>query len=200
MCGVCACLMYLQVLKWRLLPGGLTARLRCRSSAPPERDIHLDDIMAQTLTWLDVAIIFGPQVPLLVPLVLMAVVGQRCSLAVGLARLGKQEVGWHKSRPAVWSVALSLCCQQMLNVWVYAYGEMEVDGVGGVGAGTEEAVRGWTWLGAAVVGVGIMGAWMWQAWRVFQQRRRGTAAVELGAMDGREEEQEKESNRVPLLS
>ena len=64
------------VLKWRALPRGLWARLRCQSNARlATADIALDNVVAQCLTWLDVAIVFGPQVPLLAPLVLMAIVG-----------------------------------------------------------------------------------------------------------------------------
>ena len=186
------------ILKWRSLPSGLTARLYCRSSAPPARDIDLDDIMAQTLTWLDLAIVFGPQVPLLVPLVLMAIVGQRWSTRVGLARLGKREVGWRKSQPAVWSVALSLVCGQALNIWVFAYAEQSVDGVGGVGKGTDEAVRALTWVAAVGVGAGIAGAWAWQAWGFLQRRggrTLGRREIEVRAVDMRE----RSLNRVPLL-
>ena len=209
------------ILKWRFMPSGLTNRLYCRSSAPPARDIDLDDIMAQTLTWLDLAIVFGPQVPLLVPLVLMAIVGQRWSTRVGLARLGKREMGWRKSRPAVWSVALSLVCGQALNIWVFAYAEQNVDGVGGVGKGTGEAVRALTWVAAVGVGAGIAGAWALQAWGILQRRGGGAAGWGVGRRRVRSEvemsaaeagghgeqmrasgdggDEGKESNRVPLL-
>ena len=112
------------VLKWRIMPRGLWAWLRCRTNAPPAKDIELDNVMAQVMTWLDLAIIFGPQMPLLVPLVLMAVAGQRWSISVGLQRLGKRETKWDKSVPAVWSVVLSLVAQQALNVWLLGRGPM----------------------------------------------------------------------------
>ena len=115
-----------------------TSDTRLASSAPPERDVDLDNVMAQILTWLDVAIVFGPQVPLLVPLVLMAVAGQRLSVRVGLARLGKREVGWSKSRPTVWSVVLSLFAQQVLNAWLY----------GEIGVGSGGGTKAWAWVGA----------------------------------------------------
>ena len=46
--------------------------------------------------------------------------GHRWTIRVALRRLGKREVGWDKSRPAVWAVAFSLLEQQMLNVWFFS--------------------------------------------------------------------------------
>ena len=44
------------VLKWRALPRGVWARLRCKSNARiSTTDIALDNVVAQCLTWLDVA-------------------------------------------------------------------------------------------------------------------------------------------------
>ena len=145
------------VLKWRMMPSGHWAFVFRRSNEPQHRDINLDDVMAQVMTWLDVAIVFGPQVPLLAPLVLLAIAGNRWSLRVGLQRLGKREEKFDKSAPALWSVVLSLFMQQALNLWLYQ--EMVVlKGLGNDGG--EEiswAVRALTWAGAGLTATGV--AW-----------------------------------------
>jgi hypothetical protein len=60
-------------------------------------------------------------------------------------------------------VALSLECGEALNIWVFAYAEQNVDGVGGVGNGMGEAARALAWVAAIGVGAGIAGEWAWQA-------------------------------------
>ena len=118
------------VLKWRTMPHGVLAQLQFWRNNINSHDQHfktgiaLDNVMAQIMTWLDLAIVFGPQIPLLVPLILMAVAGQRWSMQVGLERLERHETRWNKSAPAVWSVVLSLVAQQALNVWLYQGSEM----------------------------------------------------------------------------
>ena len=209
------------VLKWYLMPRGLWACLRRDKAAPPKTHIALDDIMAQVMTWLDLAIVFGPQVPLLAPLVLMAIAGQRWSMRVGLELLGKKEVRWNRSQPAVWSVVLSLVVQQILNVWLYQGEMVAFVQTGGdkndATAAAAEAVRAWTWAAAAVTGVGLVAIGAWQAgllhpwiarrlrgfrwaplvWSTSRRRKAASSIVEMrlgdGSLDGAD------SNQVPLL-
>ena len=193
----------LTVIEWRMAPRGLWARIRRDSSRPRKINMALDNIMAQVMTWLDAAIVFGPQIPLLAPLVLMAVAGQWWMTRVGLEHLGKRESRWNKSQPAVWSVVLSLAAQQAVNVWLYE--EMEFGGGSAGGVWTAVGVRALTWLGAAVAAWGcakvFLGGWHAQLpdWMprlgrpVVVGRGRGTGSVvELIAGDN-------ESNRTPLL-
>ena len=160
------------VLKWRFMPRGIWARLRCRSNAPLETDIALDDVTAQALTWLDIAIVFTPQIPLLGPLVLVALWWQRWSTRVGLERLGKRETRWRKSVPAVWSVALSIVAQQVLNVFLY----MDMIVLDRPGDAAEGTIRPVTWATAVLAGVGLAISWVLRG-RILPWRcRRGCCA------------------------
>ena len=111
------------VLSWQVAASGTCMQhRRCSCVAARllrRRPIRLDNVVAQVLTWLDIALVFGPQMPLLVPLAVMAIVGMRWRLHVGVGKFGMQQVAQEESVPAVWSVILSLLAQQGLNVWLY---------------------------------------------------------------------------------
>ena len=103
------------------------------------KGLRLDDVVAQSLTWLDVAIVFGPHIPLLVPLVLVSLVTTRWAHeAVGLRRLGLREERAEFSKPSTWYVLFSIVCQQVLTVAVFvgiddkekANGSFRVDDMG----------------------------------------------------------------------
>jgi hypothetical protein len=84
------------------------------------KGLRLDDVVAQSLTWMDVAIVFGPHIPLLVPLVLVSLVTTRWAHeAVGLRRLGLREERAEFSKPSTWYVLFSIVCQQVLTVAVF---------------------------------------------------------------------------------
>ena len=112
---------------------------------------------------MDIAIVFGPQVPLLAPLALGAVVGHRWTVRVAMRRLGKREVGWDKSRPAVWAIAISLLEQQALGIWLFR--EMDLnfyfDGGAFTGGGSvADTMRAVAWVAGAVVVAGVLVLWV----------------------------------------
>jgi hypothetical protein len=82
--------------------------------------LRLDNVVAQSLTWLDVAIVFGPHIPLLVPLVLVSLVTTRWAHeSVGLRRMGLRETRAEFSAPSTWYVLFSVVCQQVLTAAVF---------------------------------------------------------------------------------
>ena len=211
----------ISVINWCLFPRGVWSRL-CRTRKPsPLSSVTVDfannanaqvmtrrDVMAQIMTWLDVAIVFGPQVPLLVPLTLMAVAGQRWSMRIARERLGRRLAPGSAGVPAVWSVAVSLLVQQVLNVWLFREMTFGGGGGGGEGGGDSTAAvmdRVFVWLG---VGITVLGAaWAWshrhrhggslRTWIASphgllgrrRRHRRGDSTVELRVGD-------EESNRA----
>ena len=77
-------------------------------------------MVAQSLTWLDMAIVFGPHIPLLIPLLLLSLVTNRWAHeAVGLRRLGLRETRAELSKPSTWYVLFSVVCQQVLTAAVF---------------------------------------------------------------------------------
>ena len=181
------------VLKWRIMPRGLRSRLCCDDTKPLQIDISVDNAMAQVMTWLDVAIIFGPQVPLLLPLVMMAVVGQRWAIHVGLARLGRQQVRWSKSQSAIWSVAMSVFVQQGLNIWLYQ--EMSFDN-----SSVARIVRVLTWASALTAFGGVVLARAWQKGQLSAFIRRVQGAVRRTRSETRRHSAEgDQSKRTPFL-
>jgi hypothetical protein len=102
------------------------------------KGLRLDNMVAQSLTWLDVAIVFGPHIPLLVPLVLISLVTNRWAHeSVGLRRLGLKERRAEFSKPSTWYVLFSIVCQQALTVAVFVgIGDSSGDD-STVGGGTE---------------------------------------------------------------
>jgi len=87
-------------------------------------------MVAQSLTWLDLAIVFGPHIPLLVPLVLISLVTTRWAHeSAGHRRLGLHEQRAEFSKPSTWYVLFSIVCQQALSVAVFA-------GIGDSGGGS----------------------------------------------------------------
>ena len=94
--------------------GGVST-VRKRSKGP-----RLDNMVAQSLTWLDVAIVFGPHIPLLLPLVLFSLFMARWTHeVVGLRRLGLQERRAEFSKPSPWYILFSVVCQQALTAAVF---------------------------------------------------------------------------------
>jgi hypothetical protein len=88
---------------------------------------------AQWLTWLELAIIFGPHIPLLLPLVLLSLMTHRWAHeAVGLRRLGLKEERAEASKPSTGYVLFSVVCQQLLTAAVFR-------GVGDDGEGGGES-------------------------------------------------------------
>jgi hypothetical protein len=119
------------------------------TAPPPVKGLRLDNMVAQSLTWLDVAIVFGPHIPLLVPLVLISLATARWAHeSVGLRCLGLQERRAEFSQPSTWYVLFSIVCQQALTVAVFA-GIGDSDGGGGSFGGGSE---GWMALVMVVVG------------------------------------------------
>jgi hypothetical protein len=106
-------------------------------------------MVAQSLTWLDLAIVFGPHIPLLVPLVLISLVTTRWAHeSVGLRRFGLQEERAEFSEPSTWYVLFSIVCQQALTVAVFAGVADNGSGGSSFGDGTE----GWMAVMMVVVG------------------------------------------------
>jgi hypothetical protein len=144
------------------------------SARKRRRGIRLDDVVAQILTWLDIAIVFGPQIPLLVPLVLLAIVGIRGTVNVGRGQFGRRQVGQDESRPAVWSVVISLLAQQGLNLWLFTemdYGDAHVGGNSGTGGTMGDFMLHACAVGAAVLTVlGMAGVWVMRRCRGHQGR------------------------------
>ena len=90
----------------------------------------LDNLVAQLLTWLDVAIVFGPQMPLVVPLVALTLWTSRATHRVGLAtpRFGMRETRQEHSAPSVWygggaSMRYSDRCAFARSASVWSIGE-----------------------------------------------------------------------------
>jgi hypothetical protein len=111
--------------------GGSTAPL-CR------KGLRLDNMVAQSLTWMDVAIVFGPHIPVLLPLVMLSLFMARWTHeAVGLRRLGLRERRAEFSKPSAQYVLFSVVCQQMLTAAVFIGVGEGGDGSGVFGAGTE---------------------------------------------------------------
>ena len=154
------------IFKWRIAPRGWSAfsfdllrrcRSRCRADSSTNdahgddnRETHtikgprVDNCVAQILTWLDVALVFGPHIPLLMPLVLAALVMERWTHEnVGLRRLGLPERRAEFSKPSTWYVLFSVVCQQLLAVSVFA-------GVEGSDGG--KRTHGWMVVTMTVVG------------------------------------------------
>jgi len=103
------------------------------------KGLRLDNMVAQSLTWLDVAIVFGPHIPVLLPLVLLSLFMARWTHeTVGLRRLGLQERRAEFSKPSAWYVLFSVVCQQALTAAVFiGVGEGGDNGSGVFGAGAE---------------------------------------------------------------
>ena len=107
-----------------LLPPHLSSSDQARKivDVPPNiiKGLRLDNMVAQSLTWLDMAIVFGPHIPLLVPLLLVSLVTNRWAHeAVGLRRLGLRETRAELSKPSTWYVLFSVVCQQVLTAAVF---------------------------------------------------------------------------------
>ena len=79
-----------------------------------------DNLMAQQLTWFDVAIIFGPHIPLLLPLTLATLAMSHWTHRLGTQTLGMVETRADHARLSTWYVLLGVMCQQALSVFVFA--------------------------------------------------------------------------------
>ena len=81
--------------------------------------MRLDDFVAQVVTWLSIAIVFGAQVPLLVPLTLLALLTNVWSHQLGLQRFGKREARANHAKPSARILGLSVVLQQVLAAAVF---------------------------------------------------------------------------------
>ena len=138
----------LTILEWRVAPAGWL-RAVWRWEQEPKLGLPLDDMVAQSLSWLGGAIVFGPHIPLLAPLVLISLVTTRwVHESVGLRCLGLREERAEFSKPSTWYVLFSVVCQQALSVAVFA----GIGDSGGGGGNFGEGSEGWMALMMMVVG------------------------------------------------
>ena len=127
------------ILQWRLLPLGVGATIkslftrswrrssRAQSVSRQEEDtpikvkrLKLDNLMAQHLTWFDLAIVFGPHIPLLLPLILVTLVMSHWTHRLGIQSFGMVEVHAEQARLSTWYVLMSVMTQQALSAFVFA--------------------------------------------------------------------------------
>ena len=82
-------------------------------------NLALDNVVAQALTWLDVAIVFGPSIPLVVPLVFLALCTNHWMIGLGRSRFGVHVVGEEQGAPSVAYIGVSVIVQQGLTAWSF---------------------------------------------------------------------------------
>ena len=85
---------------------------------PPR--LPLDNMTAQNLTWFDLALVFGPHVPLLLPLVLATLFTSRWAHQLGVQELGMVETRFEQARPSTWYVLMGVTMQQALSMFLFA--------------------------------------------------------------------------------
>ena len=130
-----------RLLAYRLAPAGWSSCIKGRVSqlrrrwraaedashaavVEPERPklVDADDVLCQIMTWLDLAIVFGPQIPLILPLVLLATATNGWAHQIALHRLGKSEFRCMETShyyPVRHQLVFSVMAQQALNAWVF---------------------------------------------------------------------------------
>ena len=113
------------ILRWRLLPLGVRGTIRRLFKKPAAlqakgKRLSLDNLMAQHLTWFDLAIVFGPHIPLLLPLTLATLAMSRWTHRLGIEALGLAETRADHARLSTWYVLMGVMWQQALSAFVFA--------------------------------------------------------------------------------
>ena len=115
---------------WHLAPGGwgpvmkrMTSRVikKDLSFFKEFRELYLDDVLAQYITWMQVGLIFGPHAPVILPMLLVCFVTHRWVHEQGLRHFGKVEAhvqdgeGCAPTKHIIYAVV----CQQGLSACLF---------------------------------------------------------------------------------